>query len=89
MSYALKRMKMKGLPNPMSCLIGGHYYISNILHAHCSISLLFLLLFILGFSVCVQTGIGPQGPFFGSAKAEFALPLDKSPDQFLSRVQNV
>ena len=63
------------------------YDISNILHAHCSISLLFLFLFFLGFSVCVQTGIGPQGPFFGSAKSDFPLPLDKSLDQFLSRVQ--
>ena len=71
--------------NPMSCLGGGHYYISNIFHAHCSISLFFVFL---GFSVSVQTGIGPQGPFYGSAKSDFVLPGDKSPDQFLSRVQN-
>ena len=78
------------VPNPMPCLGGGHYYyISNILHAHCSISLLFLfIIFFLGFSVCGQTGIGPQGPFFGSAESDFPLPLDKSLDQFLSRVQN-
>ena len=28
-----KRTKMKGLPNPMSCLGGGHYHISNMIIA--------------------------------------------------------
>ena len=93
-----KRMKMKGLPNPINniwfpipCLVWLVviiiYLISYMLIAQ-FLCFFFFLYFILGFSVCVQTGIGPQGPFFGSAKSEFALPLDKSPDQFLSRVQN-